>query len=102
MYYWWLGMNIEKYIGNYTVTLLQLFDSRFYIVSNNSKPVDEKRFNDFWWHYLQVQMHNVLFVHVIYAFAYLSSEQNTVFFGQCEIVGHHSFEQFSARNTEII
>lgn len=43
-------------------------------------------------------MHNVLFVHVINSFAYLSSEQNTVFFGQREIVGYHSFEQFSAGN----
>jgi len=45
-------------------------------------------------------MHDVLFVHVFDPFAQLSGEQNTVFLGQREVVGYHSFEQFSAGNTE--
>lgn len=45
-------------------------------------------------------MHDVLFVHVLDSLAQLSSEQNTVFLGQREVVCHHSLEQFPARNTE--
>lgn len=51
---------------------------------------------------LKIQMHDALFVHVVDSFAYLSGEQNAVFFGEREIVSHHSFEQFTAGYAENI
>lgn len=54
-------------------------------------------------HYIfgfQIQVDDGLPVHVVYAFAYLSNEQNAIVFGQCEIIGDHTFEQFAAGYTE--
>lgn len=45
-------------------------------------------------------MDDRLSVHVVDAFAYLPNEQNAIVFGQCEIIGDHTFEQFAAGDAE--
>ena len=45
--------------------------------------------------YLQVQMDDVLRVHVSDTFANLSHKEDTVAVGQSEIVGYDAFEQFA-------
>ena len=50
--------------------------------------------------YLQIQMNNVLRVHVLHALAYLLNKLYAVFLRQSKVVGCDSLEELASRNAE--